>query len=228
MFYMESTPGSKKESVALDISYGIEQEIQSAQWRRSQVSWLLEQGYPLESITLPAGITKDSSDEEVAQAVRAEYADDDYQEYVVALLQGWGAVSSGFEQIRSNTAFDLKDVYTVALTKYGTGGSYNTKASRVTVKLARANRQGGLAGTVVHEIVHMTIQRLIEKYQVKHWYKERLVDLLVEKYFPGLRKMQMTKEDVSAVDGAFEKMFPDVEAITHAIGETPLRGHQTR
>ncbi len=41
----------------------------------------------------------------------------------------------------------------------------------------------------------------------------------MEQYFPGLKKMQNIKEDVSIVDTAFEKFFPDMEAIARAIGD---------
>ncbi len=79
-----------------------------------------------------------------------------------------------------------------------------------------------MIGIIFHEIVHMAIEHLIQKYKIQQWHKERLVDLMMDKYFPGLTEKQNIKEDVSAVDEAFNNFFPDIEAIVNAIN----RGYQ--
>jgi len=40
---------------------------------------------------------------------------------------------------------------------------------------------------------------------------------MMEKYFPKMTNMQNIKEDVTTVDEAFNKFFPDFEAITRAL-----------
>ncbi|MFH1236401.1 MAG: hypothetical protein V1685_05730 [Parcubacteria group bacterium] len=202
----------------LNIVYGAEREVWYVQNAVKKIPWYVENGYPIESVKLPNGVTKDSSDEEIVRTVNSEYADTDYVECAEKLQEEWKTISAGFEKMRSESSFHISDTYEVVLTKYGTGGNYNVDKSRVTVRINDKSR-GGTVGIVAHEIVHMTIQYLIDQYHVRHWRKERLVDLLTEHYFPGLKKMQNIKDDVGVVDQAFEKHFPDMEAIAQSIGD---------
>lgn len=214
---MKIIQNDQTNSVKLNILYGVDHEIWYVRNVVKKTPWYLEHEYPEESIKLPNGITKDSNDEDVAKAVKSGYLDIDYAECAEKLRQEWATISEGFKKMRGERSFRLENKYEVVLTKYGTGGNYNTKTSRVIV-LINARSQGGTAGIVAHEIVHMTIQHLIDKYNVRHWRKERLVDLLMEHYFPGLKKMQMLKEDISIVDQSFKDLFPDIAAITKAAG----------
>lgn len=72
--------------------------------------------------------------------------------------------------------------YHVTFTLYGTGGSYDPDAGRITML---TNKTGGFmryenpANTIIHEIVHMGIEHLIQKYKVPHPEKERIVDRFV-------------------------------------------------
>jgi len=202
----------------LNISYSAEQEVERVRWTVKRLSWYLEQGYPADFAKLPVGINKDSNDEEIMQAVNREYVETDYVECARELQKGWNAVSVGFEKMRDEPSFHLGDEYIVVLTKYGSGGSYNSATNQVTVRI-NTKSHGGVAGIVVHEIVHMTIQYLIDQYDIRHWYKERLVDLILERYFSGLKKRQNTREDISSVDEAFQKYFPDMEAVAKSLVE---------
>ncbi|MFA5942100.1 MAG: hypothetical protein WC798_00290 [Candidatus Paceibacterota bacterium] len=202
----------------LTISYGVEQEVRRVLEAIKRIPWYLEQGYPAGFAKLPEGIHKDSNEDEVIHAVKREYVETDYAECAAALQREWQAIPDGFEKMRNEPSFHLGNEYSVVLTKYGSGGSYNANINEVIVRIT-IKLQGGITGTVVHEIVHMTIQYLIDQYQVRHWRKERLVGLLLERYFPGLTKMQIMREDISMVDPAFEKFFPNMEAVAKAIGE---------
>lgn len=201
--------------VSLNISYGVEQEIWRVQNTLKKLLWYVEQGYKPH---LPDGITIDSSDEDVIKVVQGEYYEADYAENAKRLQKEWATLPKGFERMRSESSFHLGNEYNVILTKYGVGGSYNPDLNQVIVKVS-IKPQSGTASTIAHEIVHMTIQYLIDQYHVRHWRKERLVDLLMEHYFPRLKKMQNIKENVSIVDQAFEKFFPNMEAIAQLIGD---------
>lgn len=199
--------------VGLNISYSVEQEIWRVQNTLKKLSWYLEQGY---KPRLPEGITIDSGDEDVIKAVQDEYVEADYAENAKRLQKEWVTLPKGFGKIQDEPSFHLKNEYSVVLTKYGVGGSYNPNLNQVIIKI-NTSTQISRVGTAVHEIVHMTIQYLIDQYNVRHWYKERLVDLILEHYFPGLKKMQNIQEDVSIVDAAFEKHFPNMDAIAQSI-----------
>ncbi len=210
-------PQNQKENiVGLHFLYSLEFEISYVQNLVKKFVWYLEQGYPSELILLPQGVTQHSTEEEVTQALQVEYDAADYAACAASLQEEWRDISGGFEKMCKEPVFRLGDEYSVVLTKYGTGGNYNVTMSRVTIRI-NAQSSKKMAATVVHEIIHMTIQYLIDQYRVRHWRKERLVDLLVERYFPGLKKMQMIKEDVSMVDSAFSESFPDIEAIVRSI-----------
>lgn len=204
----------KNKDVKLNISYGVEQEIWRVQNTLKKLPWYLEQGYRPH---LPESITIDSSDEDVTKAVQGEYVKADYAENAARLQDEWTEISQRFEKMQDEPSFHLGNEYGVVLTKYGVGGSYNPDMNQVIIKINTAT-QVSRVGTVVHEIVHMSIQHFIDQYHVRHWRKERLVDLLMEHYFPGLKKMQNIKEDISMADQAFEKFFPDLEMVAQSIG----------
>lgn len=203
--------------VKLSISYSFEQEISFVQETIRKYDWYLEQGYPAEIIKLPVHLTKEATPTEIAAAVGKEYEEGSYTEGAQYLQDAWSLFQSGLREMKNNPSLDLKDLYEIVLTKYGTGGNYNTAKSRVTLLMQKDG--GAMAAITAHEITHMTIQKYINEYNVPHWYKERLVDLLVEHYFPGKKKMQRMNQDViSVVDSAFTSSFPDVEAVARALG----------
>ena len=77
-----------------------------------------------------------------------------------------------------------------------------------------------LLGTIIHEITHIGIEDLIQKYNVKQWQKERIIDLITERLFPGLHKNQDYQADVSSVETIFNNFYPDMDAIIKNVGET--------
>ena len=66
---------------------------------------------------------------------------------------------------------------------------------------------------IVHEIIHLSIQSLIEKFKIDHWTKERIVDLIILKVMPELAKMQNLSQNTKRIDKLFNSFFPDVEKI---------------
>ncbi|MEK6153212.1 hypothetical protein WIW50_08130 [Flavobacteriaceae bacterium 3-367] len=74
-------------------------------------------------------------------------------------------------------------VYKVLLSLYGSGGSYNPDTGAIVVL---TTVEGGFkqyrnpANTLIHEIVHIGLEYpIMEKYQVPHGLKERIVDRFV-------------------------------------------------
>lgn len=75
------------------------------------------------------------------------------------------------------------DQYRVILTLYGPGGSYNPDNGSI---ILYTNKEGGFknyknpANTIIHEIVHISTEApIMQKYQVYHSLKERIIDNLV-------------------------------------------------
>lgn len=199
------------------VLYNLEQESAYVRHLVSKMPWYQDHGYALENIKLPAGVSGSSSTSEIDEALRGEYSDEKYRAHAQLLKKQWKSVEGAFLKLKSNSAIRVHDHYGVVLTRYGMGGSYDLETNQVIIRIG-TKQEASLLGVVVHEIVHMTMQHLIDQYCISHWRKERLVDLMVERYFPGLNKMQRTREDVSLVDSAFEEFFPNIEAMTKSIG----------
>lgn len=181
--------------------------------------WFAKHGY--KTLKFPDGVSEDSTDEEIDTAVHAEYSESEYEKFKEFIESKCGEFSDNLEKLKAVPSLVLRDVYTIVLTKYGVGGSYNAEKGLTIVNLSRGDKES-MIGIIFHEIVHMAIEHLIQKYKIQQWHKERLVDLMMDKYFPGLTEKQNIKEDVSAVDEAFNNFFPDIEAIVNAIN----RGYQ--
>lgn len=82
--------------------------------------------------------------------------------------------------------FKLFKTYSVLLTKYGPGGSYDSRMGKI-IMLTRKNgtfKRENPEQTVVHEIVHIGIEdSIVKTFKLSHSEKERLVDLLVKNLF---------------------------------------------
>ncbi len=83
--------------------------------------------------------------------------------------------------LAKNWDFHLKQQYNIVLTLYGPGGNYNVTEGRILVKI-KENKEipkKWIEKTILHEIVHIGIEEsIVQKFNLLHWEKERLVDLI--------------------------------------------------
>ncbi len=86
--------------------------------------------------------------------------------------------------------FKMFEKYEVLFTLYGSGGSYDPNSGTITLfttEEGNFKNYKNPANTIVHEIVHMGIERsLVEKYNLSHQEKERVVDKFVYLMFSEL------------------------------------------
>jgi hypothetical protein len=204
--------------INLLISYSEEFEVERVSETIKRLPWYREHNYPDNFAKLPAGVTADTPVDGIACAVSVEYKRKDFDDVARFINDQWSTVVASFEELRQVPSIILRDSYTVLLTKYGSGGSYDAKMGVLIINISSEEKREKIVGVIVHEIIHTTIQHFIDTYQVRHWRKERLVDLLVDHFFTGLKKAQVIKEDVSMVDRAFEDLFPDLEAVAKVVG----------
>jgi hypothetical protein len=183
--------------------------------------WYRAHKYRDDFAKLPQGISDASSAEDVEGAVAAEYIEQDFRDVEEYVRSQWGNFQNGFIGMRAIKDLRLSDSYEVNLTKYGSGGSYNAATNALIVNIRNSSQRERIAGAIVHEIIHMTIQHLIDTYAVSHWKKEALVDHLLAHFFPMLHMRQSIPEDVKIVDDSFNAMFPDLEKIAKTIGGAP-------
>lgn len=93
--------------------------------------------------------------------------------------------------------------YFTRCTFYGVGGNYKppTVITLKIISLFVSYR------TVAHEIIHLLIEPFIEKYKIPHWYKERLVDLYLNKILDSQRWQNIDKAVIKATDKVFNKFY---------------------
>lgn len=207
---------NKESEPKLEILFSKDFEVNRVNKTIKDYPWLKEHGYT-KWLKLPTDISETSNVEDVSAAVSLEFDNEFYKKYADYIEKELPNIEKKLEILKSIKSFDLKDSYIIRLTKYGTGGSYHYDSKKGEVILNVNTDE--LIGSIVHEIIHIGIEELIKKYNVKHWHKERIVGLISEKLFPGLKKLRKTKESVSNIDAVFDYFFPDVEAIIKSIGE---------
>ena len=122
------------------------------------------------------------------------------------------------------------DEYKIMLVLWSLGGSYDPKSGTITT---RADEKGNLTSvrknkheTIVHEIVHMGIEKnIVQKYNLKHWEKEYLVDIICNKYLGslmpeyGVQKIDMKRMNKYITKENIEKDLP--KAIERYIEKYP-------
>lgn len=210
----ENKMESRESPISIDIQYGADVNTERLKWVLNRLPWYKENGYT--HIKIPESLSESSTKEDVAQFVDSEYSEEKYKEVADEINKVWPIFSAPFEELKKNSDFHFGEKYKVFLADYGPGGSYNARLNEITLDIGNRDAER-LAKIVAHEIVHSGIEYLIQKYNVAHWKKERLVDLICEKYF-GSNK-QGFKYDFSDVDKAFGELWPNIDAITQKIGE---------
>lgn len=87
-------------------------------------------------------------------------------------------------------SFKIFRLYTVVLTLYGMGGSYESKSGSIIVKTTHEGKfvRRRPAEVIVHEIVHLGVEGLVRRYGFTHAEKEGLVDQLCRMGFGDLLK----------------------------------------
>lgn len=117
------------------------------------------------------------------------YNPNHYQAGLQRLSQALPLADSALQLMRrfESWGFVMFDSYTVLLTLYGPGGSYDNHTGQIVML---ATPTGGFKGyanpanTLIHELFHIGIEEpVVRKYGLSHQQKERLVDLFVKVWF---------------------------------------------
>lgn len=121
--------------------------------------------------------------------------------------------------LHQNWGFTLLPAYEVILTLYGPGGNYWPDKGYVII---RVNENGSfnnkpVLDSIIHELVHIGIEKtIVTKFNLSHWEKERLVDLICSLYLKDLlpnykmQKIENTKIDVFVNQAVIENNLPEV------------------
>ena len=198
--------------INLQFDYSVDCEVQRIQYTLNKLEWFKKQGYHLR---FPANFSleneKFADENYIRNTVLDEYNEADYQKVAETVNKQWLEYSPNLEKYFLKILAKPESIYKVNLTKYGVGGSYHLP-NKIIVNFQE--KFGiGVSKTIIHEIAHLSIQKLIEKYNVEHWEKERIVDLILLKIVPKIAKMQNLPIDTKSIDEVFEKYYPNMEEI---------------
>lgn len=201
----------------LNILYSQELEVERIINTLKRLDWYKANGY---TVQLPESL--DVSDvanitpELVRVAILKDYNEQNYLASQKYIEDHWSPVRDEFLKNVKNTSLLLQDSYDIQLTRYGVGGSYHMP-NKIIINIQRMF-EFGLLKTIAHESVHLSIQSMVEKYNVKQWPKERAVDLLLQEFAPKVNSFQKMSIDTTKIDEIFKKEYPDVDKILSSVG----------
>lgn len=222
---MENPEINKKESMEftktdLKINFSKEDEVKRIKYTLGKLDWFIAQGY---KINLPDKIKKIvdqgqvPTDDEISESVSGEFNQKEYEEKIQDLIQKWEETKEDFLEKLATLDLPLQPEYRVSFTKYGVGGSYGLP-NKIQINFDYSYARNTLA-TTFHEIIHLTIESLIKEYNINHWTKERLVDLIYSKFFPAEPRLQRNPEKSERVNEIFSQFFPNIERIVMEISK---------
>jgi len=172
-----------------------------------KIDWYRKMGYkPL----LPGGFSVESDLSElkipdIKKLINKEYKKEDYKKVAFAIKNKSfiKSLPEKFEKI----GLKYRKTYYIFLTKYGVGGSYKTP-DKIILNINK-KKSGFIITTIIHEIIHLSIEGFIQKNKISHWQKERLVDLIMAELFPKIAKPQKLPKEAYKADKIFAKLFVD-------------------
>lgn len=201
----------------LNILYSQELEVERILNTIKRLDWYKANGY---TVQLPESLDVSDitniSPELIRVAISKDYNEQNYLVSQKYIEDHWGPVSDEFSKNIKNTSLLLQDVYDIQLTRYGVGGSYHTP-NKIIINIQRMF-EFGLLKTIAHESVHLSIQSMVEKYNIKQWPKERVVDLLLQEFAPKVNSFQKMSIDTTKIDEIFKKEYPNVDKILSSVG----------
>ncbi len=200
----------------LSIIYSREFDTQRVLNTIGKLEWYIEHKYD-QQLSFPKTLDKEKlkgySEDDIRLAVDREYSEEKYSQNEDFLLSYWKKVSREIASAFSLSGLVCPNQYRIFFTKYGTGGSYDMPDT-VIVNL---NKVSGISmvKTVVHEIIHLGIEKYIDEYAIDQPTKERIVDLFFVKNFPRMAILQNVYMlmDTSSIDQAFDDAYPDMKAV---------------
>jgi uncharacterized protein YjaZ len=190
----------------------VEDEVNRVKYLCSKYEWYRENGY---KPTYPKSISEKFekgekiTEEDIEEAVSDEFDSETITKKIVMAQEEWDKIKERFFESLKTLGLPLQEKYYVSITEYGTGGSYGVPDN---IQL-NFNQTRSLSFVIAHEIVHLTIEHLIREYKIDHWTKERLVDLIMNKFFPENPKLQRNPPNAEQISEIFEREFPNIEKV---------------
>lgn len=201
----------------LDFRYSPELEVDRIGYTLDKYKWYTENGYRVnlpESLKESAGRGEYVEDKEITEAVEKQFDSSEYSNAAKLLESEFRRIEENFIEKLEILGGPIHGTYIISLTKYGAGGSYGLP-NNIQININYGDAISWV--TLAHEIVHLAIEEWIKKYGVEHWVKERVVDLIMDKFFPGEIKIQGTLEELKEVKVIFDSYFPNIQKVLEKV-----------
>ena len=161
--------------------------------------------------------SEDVEDVVIKAILEQEYNEKEYEEVNEYIVTSWKEKGKVVMDKIKTLGRDVQSLYTISLTKYGVGGSYGLP--NFVVLNFYLKSEESCFQTVKHEIIHLTIEDLIQKYHIDQKPKERIVDLTYNRFFENERGIQWPDEKMEEITDIFDIHFPNIETIISEIGK---------
>lgn len=160
--------------IELNFIFSKESEFHRIRNTLNRIDWFEENGYDFKKqLKLPI-YDKNASDDEVMRLIDVDWDVSKYLEIKDLILASKSDLDSACSKLDS--LFDVrKDSLNVTLSRYGSGGSYWLPTNSIFINVHNIHP----VKTVFHELVHLYVQPFIDEFNISHWKKERVVDLIL-------------------------------------------------
>ncbi len=198
----------------INLHYSLEFEQQRVQNTFEKIAWYREHGY---NPAFPGNKRIPDIDESqgvsgLLALIEVEYDPAFYDTAANGFKEKWQWFANHWaESPIKDTALAFSGTYEVYFTTYGVGGSYDTP--NTVIMNVRRGDPDKLVSVLFHEMIHLCLEPLIQKYSIPHWYKERMVDLYYKRIFPEKAFEQNLPKEVLAVDPIFNSYFSQPENL---------------
>ena len=207
--------------IKLSLEYSKEFELERIESTINRLDWYLSNKYSLSSLSFPKNIDVDNlkeiKKEELVEAVGEEYDESKFVTTAESIVQMYEKYEVKLEDFIKSIGLSVIPEVKVSLTNYGIGGSYHLP-NEIIVNINRFFNIG-LIRNILHEIIHLHIQTLIDQYKISQWNKETIVNLLFEKAFPEIYKEPNIPMDTTKIRKIFEENFPNIKKVISLISE---------
>ncbi|KKW32095.1 MAG: hypothetical protein UY76_C0042G0007 [Candidatus Uhrbacteria bacterium GW2011_GWA2_52_8d] len=195
-----------------------EQELKRVLNYLKEIEFYKQNNYQL---SLPEDLGDDFQEEKIKRQVFVEYSPKKFETKLGGLQLNWKHMEKVFFE-DAQTVLQIKPLpeYECFITQYGTGGSYNPP----NVIIANIKSRFLGAYNIGHELIHLLIHDLIEKNNIDHWQKERLVDHYLFKILHVNRYQNIPESiDTKIVDEIFESYSSQgVERVIRELNKKTL------
>jgi len=195
-------------------------EVKRVVYTINRLDWYLNNKYSIESLSFPKNFDPNKlasiSGQDMVAAVEKEYDPDKFISVIGSLNQLYKPYEVKLVKFVENLNLPVITDITVNLTIYGIAGSYSVP-NQIIINISKFYGIG-LLRNVLHEIIHLHIQHLIDKYKVGQWEKETVVNLLFATAFPDIyKKNNVPPINTEKIEAVYKANFPNIEKIISLI-----------